>query len=256
MDILIISLAAFFASGLTLFSGFGLGTVLLPVFSAFFPVPVAVGATALVHLANNLFKLSLLGRHADPATVFRFGMPAVVSALAGAALLMSVSTLSPLFAYNLAGHGYEVTPVKLTVGALLLIFSVAELVPAFTSLVFDRRHMFLGGLLSGFFGGLVGLQGALRSAFLIKAGLDKEAFVATGVVIAVMVDISRLGIYGTTGLLDAAAVLPQAAAGCMAAFLGAFAGAKLLKKVTLRFLQIVVGVLLSVAGVVMMAGLI
>ena len=33
---------AFLASGLTLYSGFGLGTVLLPAFALFFPVEVAV----------------------------------------------------------------------------------------------------------------------------------------------------------------------------------------------------------------------
>ena len=41
-----------------------------------------------------------------------------------------------------------------------------------------------GGLLSGFLGGLSGHQGALRSAFLIKCGLSKEVFIASGVVIA------------------------------------------------------------------------
>jgi len=40
-----------------LLSGFGLGTLLLPVFALFFPLPVAIAATALVHLANNFFKL-------------------------------------------------------------------------------------------------------------------------------------------------------------------------------------------------------
>jgi hypothetical protein len=35
-------------SGLTLFSGFGLGTVLMPAFAVFFPVPTAIAATAVV----------------------------------------------------------------------------------------------------------------------------------------------------------------------------------------------------------------
>ena len=56
MDFLLIGLVAFLASGLTLYSGFGLGTVLLPAFALFFPVEVAVAATGTVHLLNNLFK--------------------------------------------------------------------------------------------------------------------------------------------------------------------------------------------------------
>lgn len=39
------------------------------------------------------------------------------------------------------------------------------------------------------------MQGALRSAFLARAGLSKEVFIATGVVIAVLIDFSRIGIY-------------------------------------------------------------
>lgn len=48
--------------------------------------------------------------------------------------------------------------------------------------MFPPHWLPLGGLLSGFFGGLSGNQGALRSAFLLKAGLSKEAFIATGTV--------------------------------------------------------------------------
>jgi uncharacterized membrane protein YfcA len=67
MVYIIICVSAFLASALTLFSGFGLGTLLLPVFSLFFPIQTAVALTAVVHLLNNLFKLALLGKHAERA---------------------------------------------------------------------------------------------------------------------------------------------------------------------------------------------
>jgi predicted nucleic acid-binding protein len=41
MTYLVIYLVALFDSGLTLYSGFGLGTLLMPAFALFFPVPVA-----------------------------------------------------------------------------------------------------------------------------------------------------------------------------------------------------------------------
>lgn len=40
----LITLIALVVSGLTLFSGFGLGTVLMPAFAVFFPVPTAIAA--------------------------------------------------------------------------------------------------------------------------------------------------------------------------------------------------------------------
>ena len=73
MDYFVIGIAALLASGLTLFSGFGLGTLLMPVFALFFPIDLAIALTAIVHLLNNLFKLILLGKFADLKTSFVFG---------------------------------------------------------------------------------------------------------------------------------------------------------------------------------------
>ena len=84
---LIVALTAFLAAGLTLYSGFGLGTMLLPVFALFFPAEMAVVATALVHGANNVFKVSLLGRFADKEVVLKFGLPAIAAAILGALAL-------------------------------------------------------------------------------------------------------------------------------------------------------------------------
>jgi uncharacterized membrane protein YfcA len=75
MQYIIISLVAFLGSGLTFFSGFGLGTLLTPVFGLFFPLEIAIGMTAIVHLLNNLFKLVLVGKHAEKNILFRFGIP-------------------------------------------------------------------------------------------------------------------------------------------------------------------------------------
>ena len=81
MEYLTVCLAVLLASGLTLFSGFGLGTILTPVFALFFPVTTAVAMTAIVHLANNLFKIGLVGRDADWRVVARFGLPAALAAI-------------------------------------------------------------------------------------------------------------------------------------------------------------------------------
>src|SRR3989337_2025783 len=100
MNYLVICLAAFFASGLTLFSGFGLGTLLLPAMAIFFPIDLAIALTAVVHFLNNLFKLALLGRHADRSVVWRFGVPAILSAVLGAKALLWLSHLQPLLTYR------------------------------------------------------------------------------------------------------------------------------------------------------------
>jgi len=62
MSYIIICATALLVSGLTLFSGFGLGTILMPAFALFFPIEMAVAATAVVHGASNIFKIIMVGR--------------------------------------------------------------------------------------------------------------------------------------------------------------------------------------------------
>jgi uncharacterized membrane protein YfcA len=261
MDYALITLTSLVVSGLTLFSGFGLGTLLMPVFALFFPVPTAIAATAVVHLANNLFKFGLVGKEADWHVVARFSLPAALAALIGAVALVGFAELQALTNYELSGRTFELTPVKLVIGSLIVVFAALELSPAFAALAIPPKYLPLGGLLSGFFGGLSGNQGAFRSAFLIKSGLTKEAFVATGVVSAVVVDTVRLTVYGVSYFTTSFEALPAEIAGLvvsasLAAFIGAFLGARLLKKVTLRTVQIIVAACMIGVGAGLAAGLI
>lgn len=77
---LLVGGVAFLTSGSTLYSGFGLGTLLMPVMALFFPIEMAVAATAVVHAANNAFKIAVVGKHADRSLVVRFGLPAIFAA--------------------------------------------------------------------------------------------------------------------------------------------------------------------------------
>ena len=131
MAYLVIALAAVLAAGLTFFSGFGLGTLLLPAFALFVPVEQAIAMTAVVHLVNSLVKVALVGRQADRATILRFGLPAIAAALVGAWLLGKLSAAEPLVAYRAFGRSFEVLPVKLAIGILLAAFAAIEVVPLF-----------------------------------------------------------------------------------------------------------------------------
>jgi hypothetical protein len=92
--------------------------------------------------------------------------------------------------------------------------------------------------------------------------LGKEAFVATGVVSTLVVDPSRIIIYGATFVTrDIATVMGHdmawlILAGVIAAFTGSFIGTRLMNKVTLKSVQIIVGVLLLLFSTALGAGLI
>lgn len=257
MELAIPALVSFVASLLTLFSGFGLGMLLLPAFALFFPVELAVAMTAVVHFINNLFKLIFLGKYADRDVVFQFGLPAIAAALLGAELLAQLSNTPPLFAYTAFGLPAEISPLKLVLGLLMLAFALLEFFESEHRFAFERKYLPLGGLLSGFFGGLSGHQGALRTMFLLRCNLEKKTFLASGIVIACMIDVTRLLVYQhrfSTAVLSENWLTISCA--IFSAFLGVLLGTRLLEKVTMRAVQRTVAVMLTVFAMLLMVGLV
>lgn len=256
MDIIIIILVSMFASLLTLFSGFGLGTILTPFFALFFPVNLAVALTGVVHLLNNIFKVFLFKKDARWDIVLKFGIPSIIGAFAGAWLLIQLSDLNPLYEYILWEKQFSITPIKLTIALLIIVFTFLEFLPLLKNLSISGKYLIPGGLTSGFFGGLSGNQGALRSAFLVKLNFTKNQFIATGVMIAILVDVTRLSVYfadfTSSGLTQN---LPTLVASALSAFAGAYIGSKLLNKVTYKNIQRFVTAMLLTLAVLLGAGI-
>jgi len=256
MDYAIIPAVAFCASILTFLSGFGLGTLLTPVFILFFPVDVAIALTAVIHFLNNLFKLGLVGCHANLTTVLRFGVPGLVASFCGAMTLGWLSKSPALLSYTVLGYEHQVLPIKLVIATLIASFTILEMLPRWKYVTFAPKYLPIGGILSGFVGGISGQQGALRSAFLVKLGLSKDVFIGTGVVIACMVDAARLSVYWQqllrTNVAEHTSLLVAAT---LAAFAGAYLGNRLLKKVTMKLIQGVVTTLLLLIAIGLGTGL-
>lgn len=266
MDYAIVAITVVFGAGLTFFSGFGLGTLMLPVFSLFFDVSVAIGATAIVHLSNNIFKFALVSKHIHRQTFLRFGIPAMVFGALGGWVLSQIDHLPVLAHYTLSGQPFEITTIKVVVGVLMIFFAIFDLSPRLSNMKVDERFLPFGGALSGFFGGVSGHQGAFRATFLTKAGLTKEQFIGTSNAVSLVVDIARLITYFVAfsavanGQNNFKAALTDGqyllVVGIVFAFLGTFIGKQLVKKTTIKGIQRTVGVLLVVMGLLMGFGLI
>lgn len=257
MSVAMICLVAFLASGLTFFSGFGLGTLLLPAFALFYPVEHAIALTALVHFLNGLFKLVLVGRFADKRILLRFGAPAILASFLGAWALVLLSDVPALFEYTAFDRRLQVGVLNFVIGVLLLLFSLVELVPKLSALAFPPRYLTAGGFLTGFFGGLSGMQGALRSAFLARAGLTKEVYIATGAVIATMIDVSRIAVYLPHFLLQREQLdYGVVAAAILSAFAGAYTGNHYLQKITMHAVQRIVAAMLFLISLGLVSGVV
>jgi hypothetical protein len=234
----------------------------MPAFAIFFPIEMAVAATAVVHGANNIFKMIMVGRDADYGLILRFGVPAMIAALAGAAVLSHVAGFDPLASYTIMSKTAVITPIKLIMSLLIFIFALFELLPVLQDLRFDRKYLPLGGLLSGFFGGLSGHQGALRSAFLTKVGVAPQAFVGTNAVIGFMVDMARIAAY--SALFFSARQIspigpgqwPLVLSGTFAAFVGVVFGKRFLYKITMKTIQSLTGAFLLIVALGLGGGLV
>jgi uncharacterized protein len=253
----IIAIVSLLASLLTFFSGFGLGTILLPVFALFFDLKTSIALTAIVHFLNNGFKFFLVRNTIDTKIVLRFGVPSLIFAFIGAYLLDFFARSEIVFSYTIGDHLFSVTPTNLVIGILMLVFSLWEVLPLLKNISFGKNNLVWGGAISGFFGGLSGHQGALRSAFLIKLGLQKEFFIGTGIAIACLVDIARLSVYSRS--IGGETVIRNSmllATAILSAWIGAFAGNKLLKKTTNEFLKWFVFVFMGIIALLIMSGII
>ena len=251
-----VSIVTFAAAILTFFSGFGLGTILTPVMMIFFPTEIAIAFTGLVHFSNNVFKFFLVGKNIDKKVLIRFGLPSVIAALIGAYLLVLIDENIVVFSYYFFDKKIDVVLVKFLISILLIIFAIIDLIPKINNLHFDKKYLPVGGFLSGFFGGLSGNQGALRSAFLVKHGLEKSVFVATTVAISSLVDITRLSVYSTNFFnLNYSDFYQLGFFSVVSAVAGSFIGNRLLKKVTIEQIKKIVALLLILLGISLLIGI-
>lgn len=257
MDITLVTTVALLASLLTFVSGFGLGTLLMPAMALFMPIEAAVALTAVVHLVANLLKVLLVGRAADTDVLRRFGVAALIGAVLGGWTLNWLGSAgNQPIAYAFAGRSFVTSPVALGVGLVMIALAIVELTPAFSRWRPAPGWQPLGGLVSGYLGGLSGHQGAVRSAFLsgLGARLDAVSFAATGAVLACVVDVTRLAMYGAEWHAWSAGRMPVLAAGVAGALAGTWLGARWIRKVTLPMVQRVVAAGLVMLGAALVLG--
>lgn len=259
MNLVLVFLVTLLGSSLTFFSGFGLGTILLPLFLVFFAPELAIPAVALVHFSNSIFKFVYVYKYIHFPILFRFGIPAVLAAFLGAELLKLFGELPEIYSYSIQEHTFHVSGINFMIGCLIILFTWFETSKISAKLTFKKNRLILGGLLSGFFGGLSGHQGALRSLFLNQVGLVKEEFIGTSNAISLAIDLVRISIYLQMISLTSLFAGEQKyfiIFGIAGAFIGTSLGNRLLKKVTIGFVHQLISIFLILFGLLLMLGII
>jgi uncharacterized membrane protein YfcA len=210
----------------------------------YFPVAIAVPSTAIVHFLNNFYKLFIYFKQINTRILLRFGLPALLASIIGAFLLQKLSS--------------NERNLEIILGILIILISFMEMFPAIRNLKIGIKLAPLGGVISGFFGGLSGHQGLFRSAFLVKSGLSKNSFIATGVGIAVLVDITRLSVYGSTifstSIISTNDFWLPVIISTTSALFGVSLATDLVKKMTIGVIRNMVFGLIFISGVLLILG--
>lgn len=211
-------LVSVIAGAIAAVSGFGIGSLLTPILALRYGTKLAIAMVSVPHLVGTAVRFIGLRRQLDKRVFLNFGILSAVGGLAGALLNARINS-----------------PALTIVFGCLLVFAGSSGLTGFTERMhFGRPMAWLGGALSGFFGGLVGNQGGIRSAALLGFGISKEALVATATAIALIVDGARMPVYlaiETNQLLRAWPMLIPAIVGVLA---GTFWGVRLLRRIDER----------------------
>jgi len=258
VELLLLALLGAVASAITIVSGFGLNTVLVPAFAVLFPLPLAIAAVALVHLIASGIRLVIFRAHINREIALQFVPWAILGGIAGALILELLGVVPVIATYPLFGVSKSITAVKIVVGLTIALLSLYEMRRGDRSVGLSRVGISAGALASGFFGGLSGNQGAIRSTVLIHAGLTPLGFAATGALAAIAIDLTRLVVYGTAGsissILADGAIRDAITAATIGAIAGALVGRRLLATMSSERLRLVVGWSLVAGGVLIGTG--
>jgi len=223
--------AAYVAAVIATIAGFGSSTVLIPVAMFFMDLKTAIFFVACFHLFNNLFKIRLFFTKIDFKLFWIFGAPSVLFAFLGARFI-------------------TVLPVELLTKVLaifLILFSCVSFLKPNIKIRQSPFNALLGGSVSGFLAGLIGMGGAIRSMFLLAFRLPKEMYIATAALIAFVIDLTRIPTYILTGVVHDHAYYSLLPMLIIVAYVGVRSGKRLLGKIDQEFFrQIVLGTLFLV----------
>jgi uncharacterized membrane protein YfcA len=178
-EVVLLVLLSLVASAVGTATGFGTSTIMIPVLTLFVPLPVALLFVGVIHLFGDIWKVVLFRSGMIWSLVLGFGISGIAASYLGASLSFYAETL----------------PLKRVLGGFLLLYVAFLLLKREWALPKTTPTAVSGGVLSGLFAGFFGVGGAVRGAFLAAYDLPKEVYIFTSGVIALFIDITRLGRY-------------------------------------------------------------
>lgn len=233
MEILAIALLTLVSSAIGTITGFGTSTIMVPILALFFPPVTAIFLVTIIHWFGDLWKVILFKKGFNFRMVVILGISGAIAGYGGAALSLAIDPTILLRALG----------IFLALYAFFLLLRPSFSIPARPSVAVA------GGAVSGFFAGIFGVGGAVRSVVLTAFNLPKEVYIATAGAIGILVDSTRFITYVASGVS-----LPERLAWGLlifipVSFIGAFAAKGVANRIPQKRFRIVVALFLLVVGI-------
>lgn len=184
MEIVLLALLTFLASIAGTLAGFGISTIMVSVLYLFYPFQLVLLFVGIIHCFGDIWKMLLFRKYLNLKLALLFGLTGIITSFIGAKIVFID------LPFNL----------KRLFGICLVIYMCFLLWKPKFSLPKSSKYQALGGILSGFFAGLLGAGGAIRSTFLLAFNFPKEVYLAASGAIAFFIDSTRLIIYISEGV--------------------------------------------------------
>ena len=229
--------AGIFGGAVASIAGFGIGSLLTPAIAATTGTKLAVAAVSIPHAIGTSIRFWRFRREID-WTIVEFR-------------LHERRRRPDRRAAQYVGHEPS---LEIVFGCLLVLAGASQVTGYAKRWRLRGTLAWLGGALSGFFGGLVGNQGGIRTAAMLGFEVDKRQFVATTTAVALMIDMARVPVYLVTETAALARLWPTIAIATIGVVIGTLFGERLLARVPEQRFRMVVGVLLLLLGVSFLIG--
>jgi uncharacterized protein len=233
---LLLTLAGIVAGAIAAISGFGIGSILTPLLSAWVGTKLAVALVSIPHFLGTGLRFAVIRQHVNRRVLWSFGITSAAGGLIGA--LLHVWLRSLILGYVL--------------GLLLVFAGITGVTGLASRMRFGRIAAWIAGALSGIFGGLVGSQGGIRSAALLGFDLKRDEFVATATAIALLVDVFRMPVYAATQFSQIASHGSMIAIATIGVVIGTLGGKWMLSRIPQNVFRMIVACIVLALGIWML----
>jgi uncharacterized membrane protein YfcA len=179
MEIFLIAALTLISSMVGTMAGFGTSTIMIPILAMFLAPIEAIFLVSIIHWFGNIWQLTLFRSGFKMRLFVLFGISGLLASYGGAALSLKIE--GDIFVRIL--------------GLFLAIYAISLIIKYKFKVKAGTKTALVGGTLSGFFAGMFGIGGPIRSAFLLAFDLPKAVYIATAGAIGLLVDSTRIITY-------------------------------------------------------------